>query len=190
MIKEYTEDMMVQRWLLREGLAPSPGVTGLSDNSRLREVIVSDLRHWYADLLLTASPLLLPTEDVSEETESIYLTKNSAQLTLPSRCVRPINIKMENWQFSVYTLEKMTPKKAEDEARQALCSTPFTPHAYRLEDGTIEVHGLNRGPDWLSYYVPQYKPKPGPVEHPRIERLVAVITPPSGSYILDESLLP
>lgn len=177
---------MIDLWLLREGLAPSPALTGIEDHTRLQEIIRDEVRIWYGNLLLTAIPSLLPQEDIAEEVSAVYRTRNAALLTLPRRCVRPLVLRMEDWTYEVCDFPLVDAGTSSREMLRALCSTPHTPHAYLRPDGVIEAHGLDRDPAWDQYHTPLMKPSQ---KVPVVSTLTAVCRPADGSYIFDQTLV-
>lgn len=189
MLTRYTEKEMLELRLLHSGLAPSPGLTGIKDYTRLTEIMLPEIRAWYADLLLHADPAFLPTEEISDETEARYLSRNAAILTLPDRCVRPVSLLMAEWKFSVFHFPPIDFATSAIECVRSICSTPFTPHAYMRPDGSLEAHGLDKDTELTSYYTSPVKATAGKTPVPTIRELTAVIRPADGSYIFDPILL-
>lgn len=189
MLKEYTEDELYQLWLVREGLVPSESLAGFHDSTKLRQMAAADISAWYARLLLNAPAHLLPCEDIAEETMSAYLNTNSAVLVPPTRYVRPVMLRMKDWEHNVYEFRLIDGDIVEFEALTMLASSPFSPRAYLRPNGSIEAHGIDREVCPIHYYVQPRKNGPGPIDRPQITSFTAVVRPPEGKYILDESLL-
>lgn len=189
MLKEYTEDELYQLWLVREGLGPSESLAAFHDSTKLRQMAVADIRAWYARLLLNAPAHLLPCEDIAEETMTAYLNSNSAVLMPPLRYVRPVMLRMTDWEHNVYDFRPIDSDLVEQEALTMLASSPFRPRAYLRPDGSVEAHGIDRAVSPIDYYVRPVKKGPGKIEGPKVTSFTAVVRPPEGQYILDESLL-
>lgn len=186
MLKEYTFSQMEDLWRLRYGWLASPGVSGVTDMTRLRDLIRVEVDAWYERLLRTADPGLLPQEDVAAEVDVRPLRRNAALLTLPERAVRLTALRMAPWQVTLYDVPAVSDAAVARESVTALASTPFCPNACLCPDGRIEVYGLDRAPVWGS----QRQPLQGGLRpEPEVAEALAVVRPGEGRYIFDTSLL-
>ena len=61
------------------------------------------LQQWYAQLLLTAPVEWLPVEDVKNDVQLTMDASGVVTATIPSRCVRPVEWRLDRWHCSVTT---------------------------------------------------------------------------------------
>ncbi|MDD6777656.1 MAG: hypothetical protein PUD91_01285 [Bacteroidales bacterium] len=100
MMMSVTEKEMIDLWKLKCGYTTPRRDCYLErdDDVELDELLVVQLRAWYAGLLLTAPPHLLPVEDVSTDCTVAVEGTGAAVVTLPERCVRPLAVRISGWE--------------------------------------------------------------------------------------------
>lgn len=72
-----------------------------ADDDVWDELILPKMRAWYDNLLTTASPDLLPTEDLAPELTLKFHLRGSASVALPDRYVRPVEWQLDAWRHPV-----------------------------------------------------------------------------------------
>lgn len=124
MIVELTRDDMLRLWRTRAGLEPLRTDCRVEavDGTDADSVLEPMMRAWYLNLLDTADPRLLRTEDVSHE---IVLTRcdehEAVEGMLPERVRRLLEVRMTSW---LNPAVPCTP--AEAGRRHALALNPYT----------------------------------------------------------------
>lgn len=90
---------MLSEWKTRKGF-----LEGLRECSAERDdgvdtdqLLRREIDGWYARLLSEAPVELLPIEDIAEECGLAVDSRLAATITLPERCVRPVELKMAGW---------------------------------------------------------------------------------------------
>ena len=76
---------MLNLWKLHHGYSTPRRDCALErdDDAELDSLLLDEMRAWYANLLLTASPDLLPVEDVSEDCTVTKMAEGMVEMKLP-----------------------------------------------------------------------------------------------------------
>jgi len=198
MKKTYEESELVALVMKRRGLLPSPSVKEMENYSPLGAAIAIAIRGWYCNLLRTADTSLLPTADVSDESEARFTSDNSLTLTLPERAVRFVSMKMPEWPITQYTTCTPYSGKASMQGFLKASGTVMIPVIVQ-SGNRLDVYGVNA----VRIDIQPAETPPGQAvgrnaaaddsvdlyEKPEIESLIAVVMPPEGTYIFDDSIL-
>lgn len=70
------------------------------DGINMDALIMTHIKQWYAQLLATAPPQLLPIEDVKNQI-SLSTCNGMIVATVPETCVRPVEWLLAGWQHSI-----------------------------------------------------------------------------------------
>ena len=141
-----------------------------ADGIDLDGLLLANVRLWYEHQLLTASPDVLPVEDVSAEAVAEADSSGVVTLTLPARCVRLLEVQMQGWQCSATRL--LNP----DNAEALLQSSPWLrggreqPVAVRHADRVV-LYGITPGAE------------------PVVQRALAVVRPAAGQIVIGRDAL-
>lgn len=181
MLRHYTAAELLAMWKRRKGLAASPVFCGNADLTQFDAMITARLESAYATLLRTADAGLLPCEDLADQCTAEYTSDNSAQISWPARGVRPLAVRLDEWQFPLR--EFISPQSL-----RALCqrlpessATVLDPVAV-LYERSIEVFGLCESQVMPIASMPAYRPTP------QLAQMLMVCAPQSG-FELDNSLI-
>lgn len=204
MIKRYEERELIELWKVKRGLLPSPSTGELEQYTPLDARIAIEIREWYNNLLLTADSRYLPVEDVASESESEYVSDSGMDVTVPSRAVRFVELKMPEWRVG----RRLLNSPADDlSLLQGFALAAGSVEQPVIVDmwPTLHVHGVKARKTEISgeitdkpaesdesavpvtysvgdETIPAYAP-------PVIERLLCVVRPETGIYLFDEILL-
>lgn len=182
MLKTFTREEMLLYWKRRLGLRVSakPQV----ENSEVDQRLMDEIDIWYDDLLATAPADKLPVEDVSGDSAVRYIDENSARIDYPSRGVRLVALRMRDWKAD--EVESVSPYSdvARLQRNRLTRATTDEPVVVSKLD-CLEAHGLE-GP--ASVAVPDESEMPAAAPRPIIDKLLMVVRPEEGTYVLDRSL--
>lgn len=195
MIRTYSERELVSLWIRERGLLPSLSVSEKEDHTPLEQTIAARIRAWYLDLLRNEDPSLLPVDDVKNECLSRFTGPNSLAVDLPARALRFVSMKMPEWvqaQFS--TCEPWSARAGMQSFLQS-AGTVLLPVI--VESGRhLDVYGVKAVANNPHPVVPVPAKATAAADDsvpawadPQIESLRAVVIPPDGTYILEETLL-
>lgn len=168
-----THSEMTERWMLMRGLGPmrSDAVVKRSDGLDLSALVDAEIARWYAGVLLSADPRLLPVEDVAADTMVAAADGGmGAWLVPPARARRILTVELEGWTAPAV----LTPEGSALARRQANALSRGGvrhPVAALAADGRIRVWAVT-----------------GAVA--AVRRLLAVVDPSPEAYVFDESLFP
>lgn len=161
---------MLEQWRLRHCLDAS-GLTGRSDEEFDTDdndfIESARMRDWYADLLSRGDPSLTPATDIAADVPVVAGTRKGEWLiTLPENVVRVTSIETETG----IGAEIVPP----DSPRARLMKGPFAPIP------TDRATAVVSGGETVRLYLDSG------AQPPRVERLMAVTTPPEGFYSLTD----
>ena len=98
-----TEEEMLELWKTRLRLLPARRDCAVErdDGIDIDNVLLTDIREWYARLLAGGSVQWLPVADLSAEVECATDDEGVVTAQLPPQCVRPVEWKPAGWKRGV-----------------------------------------------------------------------------------------
>lgn len=138
MLDTYTETELISHYRQINGLALT--YNEASDKS-LDTLLRQRLRTWYSHLLMTAPSERLPKRDVRGLITSARLITNGMMLTLPEEGVRPVSVKMPEWDTPVTRFYEPGSPAHLRQRDYWLQSTPYDPVAV-LDGDTLYIYGI------------------------------------------------
>ena len=139
------------------------------DGIDMDALLLTHIKQWYAHLLNTAPAALLPTEDVKDELRLDVGSSGMVITSLPSRCVRPVSVKLSSWKQ---------------------CVTQFLDPC--SHEAMLQLNEWTRGGDCCPAIIDygfQLLMTAGQQSQPIVEMALAVVRPADGSYRFHASLL-
>ena len=97
------EEDMLELWKTRLRLLPARRdcVIERDDGIDIDQVLLQDIKEWYAWLLWHGNVAWLPVEDVSNDVMAQIDDEGVVTVSLPSQCVRPVEWKLGGWKCGV-----------------------------------------------------------------------------------------
>lgn len=168
-----TTDEMLDVWRLHRALLPlrEDCVVERLDGIDLDMYLRREMRNWYLDLLDTAAPEMLKVTDIAGQTMVKPLADGSGVVTLPERCRRVVEVKLDGWE---------RPARIVDVAELPVVSWQQNPFTRGDAAEPIAIHDCG---SLQLYSIPDN------VTNPRLLSLKCVVEPDEGLYELDERAL-
>lgn len=185
MLKTFTETEMLDYWKRKLGLKASHSVGGEDDKTELDRRLLDEIDLWYDDMLATAPVDRLPTIQLADSVAARYLDDNSAEIILPERAMRLVNLRMKEWTAPEVEEHSVYSDLMRLQHNRLTRASVDEPAVFR-RPGRLEVHGLSTPPQVSEY---PDSPKPLPTATPSILSLEMVMRPENGTYIVDTALL-
>ncbi len=140
-----------------------------TDGINLDALITTHIRQWYAHLLTTAPAHLLPVENIAS---LVTLTSRQGvvEITLPTHCVRPLEVKLNGWKQSVTEFLVPHHPKAKMQSSPLMRSGCENPTAV-LSGNKLTLYSI--APDKVAM----------------LETLRAVVKPTEGTYTFGQEAL-
>lgn len=140
------------------------------DGIDLDSLLLTHINRWYAHLLLTAPPSLLPVEDVAQQVTLQAESSGAVIASLPAHCVRPVEWRLNGW------LRSVTHFPAPNEA-------PARHHNVWTQGGCHQPAAEHHGDHLVLYSAPTGST-------PTLATARCVVRPANGHYQFDQSLIP
>ena len=141
-----------------------------ADGIDLDALLLTNVRLWYEHQLLTASPDVLPVEDVRGETVADADSDGVVTLTLPRRCIRLLEVQMQGWKRSATRLLEPDSTEAQIQSSPWLRGGCEQPVAVRHADRVV-LYGITPGAE------------------PVVQRALAVVRPAAGQIVIGRDAL-
>ena len=141
-----------------------------ADGIDLDALLLTNVRLWYEHQLLTASPDVLPVEDVSGETVAAADDDGVVTLTLPRRCIRLREVQMQGWKRSATRLLEPDSAEAQMQSSPWLRGGCEQPVVVRHADRVV-LYGITPGAE------------------PVVQRALAVVRPAAGQIVIGRDAL-
>lgn len=167
-----SKEEMLHEWKRRRGMLPvttSRMTMSRTDSSNIDEYLKAEIDDWYAHLLATEKPELLPTSDFSQSVTVTDHGDGSVGVLLPDECGRIVSVRMEGWQRSARILDDS------DGAEARLQSCRY------VSGKGMDPAGVMRG-RYLTLYSKV-------TANATLTELICVAAPADGSYMFDRSAL-
>lgn len=179
MLKTYSLDEMLEIWKQNLGILEDDCgcIVTRHDGDSLHKLLIRNIRSWYATLLRTKNPALLPIEDLHSEADVSIESDNCLAITPPRRGVRLLSVKLTDWDIHLGTVAAADSDVARLQASHHFAATPRRPVAIFLGSRYL-LYGLKTD---ITY-----------IKNPALllESLIMVAAPSdSDTFTLDESLL-
>ncbi|MGN1246451.1 MAG: hypothetical protein ACI4UN_07430 [Muribaculaceae bacterium] len=173
MMMNLSELEMLDLWKLHHGytMPRRDCAVEREDDAYLDALLLDEMRAWYANLLMTAPPELLPQEDVRADCSATYSADGGVKLELPARCVRVLAVRMNGWKRDATTVHEAGSAADMRQSVEWLRGTTEHPVAIADRGGTLRL-----------YSVPK-------ATKPAVEKVQCVVRPDDGSYRFAQSLL-
>lgn len=99
----YSRAEMLEEWKKRRGFYSGVRTCEVEreDGVDLDGVLQREMDNWYGRLLREAPAEMLPVEDVAGECETEVDSRRVVAITLPARCVRALDVRLEGWKSVV-----------------------------------------------------------------------------------------
>lgn len=161
----YSRAEMLEDWKKRRGFYSGIRSCDVEreDGVDLDGVLQREMDNWYGRLLREAPAEMLPVDDVADECMVDVDSRRVATITLPPRCVRPLEVRLSGWQSAVSHFAK--PDSPEADAQRS-----------EWTRGGVERPVVVEGARRLTAYS---APATGDV---KVERLMGVCRPADGTY--------
>lgn len=100
MIANLTADEMLAHWRLARGLEPlrADSTVTRTDGVDLDALLMIEIRAWYLNLLDTAPEPMICVDDMAAVTPVIALPDGTAEVSLPPRTRRVLEVKLAGWE--------------------------------------------------------------------------------------------
>ena len=141
-----------------------------ADGIDLDALLLANVRLWYEHQLLTASPDVLPVEDVRGETVAAADDDGVVTLTLPRRCIRLLEVQMQGWKRSATRLLEPDSAEAQMQSSPWLRGGCEQPVVVRHADRVV-LYGITPGAE------------------PVVQRALAVVRPAAGQIVIGRDAL-
>lgn len=168
-MKLSTEEMLHQ-WRMRRALEPlrSDCVVQRADGIDLDPLLKMEMRDWYLNLIDTAPIEMLAPEDICADVALVVKSDGSAEVALPERCRRVVEVRLEEWDRAAHIVKPGS--------RQARCQQSRYSRGGAVEPVAIVENGSMRLYSVLS-------------SAPKLVKLLCVVEPEDGYYTFDERAL-
>ncbi len=165
-----TEDEMLNLWKLKKLMIPTRRDCAIErdDGIDIDQLLLLDIRGWYAALLAKGEAYLLPTADLSEHIVLTPINGNTSKFILPSNCCRPLELKLSTWNQSVFDFHAPNSFIAKSQRNEYMRAGEAYPICVQNDDEII-----------VSGYTP----------NDTITLMKCVIRPENNKYIFAESCL-
>lgn len=114
------------------------------DGINLDDMLLTHLRQWYANLLLTAPLHWVPVEDLRAYVQLSATADGVVTAFLPERCVRPVEWQLTGWQRSVTTFYDPDTTAARAQQSHWLRGCLSNPVAVKY-DNRLMLYGIMAG---------------------------------------------
>lgn len=144
MLSTYTLKEMKELWRHRLGLLVDDCGCAVTrhDGTSLDALITDRIRCWYAGLLITQSPELLPVREMSPEVISgRYLGDNCIEVQYPEKGVRPVSVLLDDWEQPLSRFHSPQSPEAMRQSSRRLAATPGHPLAVD-EARILRLYGI------------------------------------------------
>ncbi len=170
-----TSEQMLGYWRLLRGYEPlrSDHAVTRRDGIDLDSLLMKEISAWYSNLLDTAPVEMLVTTDISSSLAAVTSPDLSATVTLPDSCRRLFSIALRGWEHSavVVPLDE-NPDLFDEQFNPFTRGCPQRPVAILMPDRTVRLYSM-----------------PSLTALPVVERTVAVVEPPDGTFQFDSRAL-
>lgn len=172
LMMDLTEDEMLELWKSRFRLLPARRDCTIEreDGIDIDAVLLTDIREWYAGLLLKGDVEMLPVEDLSKELFADVSTDGVVTVPLPACCVRPVEWHVEGWERSVTRFYHPSTVEARCQNNFYLRGDTYNPAAVIFEDRLV-LYSVKPGVDAL------------------VDKALCVVRPAGGHYKFNEAAL-
>lgn len=166
------EEDMLELWKTRLRLLPARRdcVIERDDGIDIDQVLLQDIKEWYAWLLWHGNVAWLPVEDVSNDVMAQIDDEGVVTVPLPSQCVRPVEWKLGGWKCGVTRFYQPGSYEAMCQRNIYLRGDIYAPVAV-LHDNRLVLYSLS----------------PGDVPSVSVAR--CVVRPADGSYRFSQAAL-
>lgn len=168
-----SHEQMLAQWKMRHYLEPvrSDSEVSRSNGVNVDYMLSLEMRDWYLELLDKGELRYLELTDIASETATINRPETGAVvIKLPEQCRRVVSVKIAGNEREIMP--------EQDEYRKYLQLSEYTrggasePVAVMTKGGELVLYGNDING-----------------KAPEIEHIYAVMLPPDGKYVLDESAL-
>lgn len=172
LMMDLSEQQMLDLWKLHSGYVTPRRDCEIErdDDVELDTLLLYRIKTWYANLLLTAPPDLLPTEDVSKLCSITVGSDGVARMLLPGHCVRPLAVRLDCWNREVTEFHQ---PGSHADLRQSV--------TWLRGNAAMPVAVVHGNELWL------YSVADGSTA--KVDKMVCVVRPADGSYRLSEAAL-
>lgn len=173
MMMNLSELEMLNLWKLHHGYTTPRRDCALErdDDAELDSLLLDEMRAWYANLLLTASPDLLPVEDVTKDCIVTKMAEGMVEMKLPSRCVRVIAVRLSAWKRDATAVCAAGTEADLRQSVEWLRGTVQHPVAIAGEGNELRLYTVPTGAE------------------AEAEKVLCVVRPADGSYQFSQLLL-
>ena len=173
MMMNLSELEMLNLWKLHHGYSTPRRDCSLErdDDAEIDSLLLDEMRAWYANVLLTTSPDLLPVEDVSEDCTVTKMAEGMVEMKLPSRCVRVIAVRLSAWKRDATAIHAAGSEADFRQSVEWLRGTVQHPVAIAGEGNVLRLYTVPAGAE------------------AEAEKVLCVVRPADGSYQFAQSLL-
>lgn len=111
----YSRAEMLEEWKKRRGFYSGVRTCEVEreDGVDLDGVLQREIDNWYGRLLREAPAEMLPVEDVAGECDVEVDSRRVVAITLPARCVRALDVRLEGWKSVVARFASSSSPEAE-----------------------------------------------------------------------------
>ena len=173
MMMNLSELEMLNLWKLHHGYSTPRRDCSLErdDDAEIDSLLLDEMRAWYANLLLTASPDLLPVEDVSNDCTVTKMADGMVEMKLPSRCVRVLAVRLSAWKRDATAIHAAGSEADFRQSVEWLRGTVQHPVAIADGGNVLRLYTVPTGATAAA------------------EKVLCVVRPADGSYQFAQSLL-
>ena len=166
------EGEMLELWKKRLRLLPVRRDCSIErdDGIDVDEVLLLDIREWYAQLLATGKVAWLPVDDLHSEVSCDVDDEGVVTAMLPPSCVRPVEWRLKGWECSVVQFFQPGSLKAMCQRNVYLRGDVCSPVAV-LHDDRLMLYSVEPG------------------EAAEVVKARCVVRPADGSYRFSEAAM-
>ncbi len=140
------EEEMLELWKTRLRLLPARRDCTIErdDGIDIDQVLLLDIKEWYAWLLWHGDASLLPVEDLSGDVSPQIDDEGVVTVPLPSQCVRPVEWRLDGWRCGVTQFHLAGSYEALCQRNIYLRGDTYSPVAV-LHDDRMMLYSLSPG---------------------------------------------
>lgn len=159
-MKHFSLNEIKQLWRRRLGLLIDDCGCAVTrhDGTSLDALITDRIRSWYATLLLTEDPALLPVRDLAAQVDTARrISSNCIEIELPEKGVRPLSVKLTDWPLPLSRFHTPDSPEALRQRSPRLQATPRHPLAVSTGHHLL-LYGLESAKAFTSDSSPSMAP--------------------------------